>query len=546
MIMDCVRTAGLRLGTRRSMTLRFGHGKRKTKMKKIIFNLKRMWPVDGVMRDLYEMIKSGEKTTEYRDMTKHWADKLRPAIQLEGYRAWFVVGYPKGSLPRLEADITEIDVQDGQYHIHFENVVEVLQNPVDEDLVPGKHPDAETKIHVPEEFKPLLEDLRLLSFDGDNPNRMSKQKTEALWRSLERFGWFKPILVDGDAVLGDGQHRVEVCIERGEYYAPVLRLKDLDDSGRRLLRQVANKLRGSHQEDLDQLEYKRIAEAGDQDSLIKILQLGEKELREALEHEAAPLVDEYKIPALEDVETDIELGDKWLLGEHVLVCGNSGHSSHVNYLMMDELLDCVVTDPPYGVSYREDYMNAPIKGTDDAIQNDGDLEVYQAFIRQLRGLLKPEGPSYMFYSAPDEGVKECLESYGYRVRCQLIWLKKTAHPSFRQNWRQKHEPLYYVVDQEVPSKWYGSRKATTILEYDRPRYEKLHPTMKPVDLYGELITYSTMPDELVGDFFGGSGTMLIAAEKTGRRARVMELDPRYCQIMIDRWEAYTGQEAVQA
>jgi len=146
----------------------------------------------------------------------------------------------------------------------------------------SKYPDVETKVEVPEAFKPLLEDLRKLTKDQQNPNRMTKRAREGLWRSMQKYGWIYPILVDQKGMLGDGEQRLETCLAHKEYYGPVLRL-DVDDVDRRLLRQITNKLRGTHDPDKDLLEYQRLIEGGRRKELISILKIREKELREALE-----------------------------------------------------------------------------------------------------------------------------------------------------------------------------------------------------------------------------------------------------------------------
>ena len=205
-------------------------------MRRAIFRIKKMWPIDGEMRELWPMFLSGEKTSEWRDATDYWRARLVPKPD----RAWIVIGFAKNSLPRLEADVVDVVHHEdtGQFEIKLENIVEVLQNPVAvKDLIAGKHPDTETQVEVPEPYKPLLEDLRLLTFDGDNPNRMTKRKREGLWQSLLKLGWVYPILVDEKGLTADGQQRIETCLAHEEYYAPVLRL-GIDDKDRRLLRQI--------------------------------------------------------------------------------------------------------------------------------------------------------------------------------------------------------------------------------------------------------------------------------------------------------------------
>jgi len=206
-----------------------------------------------------------------------------------------------------------------------------------------KQPDAETEIRVPEEYKPLIEDLRLLTKDGDNPNKMTKSLREGLWRSLQKFGWIYPILASKEGILGDGEQRIETCLSHEEYYGPVLRL-DIEEVDRRLLRQITNKLKGSHDLELDKQEYIRIIQAGRRKDLISILQLREKDLINAIKK-----TDGDDIPDLMDVDTDILLGDVHRLDSHRLMCGDASNPKHLEALLAGDKLDCILTDPPYGI-----------------------------------------------------------------------------------------------------------------------------------------------------------------------------------------------------
>ncbi|NVM57611.1 MAG: hypothetical protein HWN51_05775, partial [Desulfobacterales bacterium] len=209
-----------------------------------------------------------------------------------------------------------------------------------------KHPEAKTDIRVPDEYKPLIEDLRKLTKDGENPNHMTKRAREGLWRSMVKYGWIYPILVDRKGMLGDGEQRLETCLAHKEYYGPVLRL-DVDDVDRRLLRQVTNKLRGVHDPDLDRAEYRRLIEGGRRKELISILQLNEKAIKDALEGKFKE--ETYRIPALEEVVTDIELGDIYQVGPHRILCGDSTEEEYFIKVLDGERARMVMTDPPYNV-----------------------------------------------------------------------------------------------------------------------------------------------------------------------------------------------------
>lgn len=422
-----------------------------------------------------------------------------------------------------------------------------------------KHPDVETKILVPEEFKPLIEDLRELMKDGQNPNQMGKSRREALWRSLKKFGWFKPILVDGGGLLGDGEQRLEACIANEEFYAPVLRL-DVDDKDRRLLRQVANKLRGVHDPDLDAAEYRRIVDAGGQQDLVQILQLREKELREALEN-ISPRLDDYEIPPLDAVETDIVPGDIFRCGAHIIMCGDCRNPEDIKKLIGDRLVELYWTDPPYGVDYAEKVKFLqksaktsrpadPIVG-DDINEKDLDHLLRSAF-RNVGPHLNEYNSFYITFAGTTLRILlNALHAEGWGVHQILVWNKNRTILG-RSDYQYKHELMAYgwkgrvrnrhefiIYGWKIKHKFYGYRDPT-VWDIPAPHKSELHPTMKPVELVERSIVNSTLPQMTVLDTFLGSGTTMIACEKTVRRCLAMEIEPRYVQIAMDRWSHYTG------
>ena len=243
-------------------------------------------------------------------------------------------------------------------------------------------------------------------------------------------------------------------------------------------------------------------------------------------------------------ESVCKMGDIWLLGEHRLMCGDSTNPEDISKLMDGELADLWLTDPPYNVSYEGKTKETLTIEND----NKGDDEFrefliasYAAANANMRG-----GAAFYIWHAGVEGynfLAACRE-VGWKVRQCLIWQKNTIAFG-RQDYQWKHEPCLYGWKDGASHNWYSDRKQTTLLVFDRPTRNSEHPTMKPIPLIAYQMCNSTKPGDLVLDSFGGSGTTMIAAEQMGRRARLMELDPHYCDVIIARWEKLTGKEAVR-
>lgn len=243
-------------------------------------------------------------------------------------------------------------------------------------------------------------------------------------------------------------------------------------------------------------------------------------------------------------ESVCKMGDIWLLGEHRLMCGDSTNPEDISKLMDGELADLWLTDPPYNVSY-EGKTKEKLTIEND---NKGDDEFrefliasYAAANANMRG-----GAAFYIWHADSEGYnfRAACREVGWKVRECLIWQKNTMVLG-RQDYQWKHEPCLYGWKDGASHNWYSDRKQTTLLVFDRPTRNSEHPTMKPIPLIAYQMCNSTKPGDLVLDSFGGSGTTMIAAEQMGRRARLMELDPHYCDVIIARWEKLTGKEAVR-
>lgn len=241
--------------------------------------------------------------------------------------------------------------------------------------------------------------------------------------------------------------------------------------------------------------------------------------------------DDYEIP--DEIETDIVEGDIFDIGQHRLLCGSSTQTDTWKRLMGDELADLVITDPPYNVDYKG--------GTKDGlkIKNDNmsDGDFYQFlydFYTALGSYTKAGGAWYVWHS-DSEGAnfRKAMTDSGIIVRQCLIWVKNSMVMG-RQDYQWKHEPCLYGWKGGAAHGWYSDRKQTTVLNFDRPQRNAEHPTMKPIPLIAYLIGNSSKADDIVCDGFCGSGTTMVAAHQLNRKCYGMELDPKYCQVIVDR------------
>jgi site-specific DNA-methyltransferase (adenine-specific) len=245
-----------------------------------------------------------------------------------------------------------------------------------------------------------------------------------------------------------------------------------------------------------------------------------------------------------------KLGDIWQLGEHRLMCGDATDGLAVSLLMNKELADCMWTDPPYGVNY--------VGKTKDAleIKNDGKEGLYPLLFgafNNAKAVLNPLSPWYIAHPAGALCITfgNAILDSGLKFHETLIWVKNTMVLG-HSDYHFKHEPIYYGWTDgdgragrggHEGTHWFGDHSQTSVLEYAKPSRSESHPTMKPVELVAHCVNNSTRPGMVVLDLFGGSGSTLIACEQTGRKCRMMELDPLYCDVIIQRWETLTGKKA---
>jgi site-specific DNA-methyltransferase (adenine-specific) len=253
-------------------------------------------------------------------------------------------------------------------------------------------------------------------------------------------------------------------------------------------------------------------------------------------------------------ETKVQKGDIWQLGAHRLMCGDSTKAEDVLRLMGEEKADLWLTDPPYNVDYseKEQYKKDLGYGStvhevaiaNDKMTNNEFLDFLVNCYSAAKEVMKP-GASFYIWHADTEGLnfRIALEKIGgMKLSETLVWVKNQMVFG-RQDFHWRHEPCLYGWKLGEGHKWYSDRSQTTVLEFDRPKISEDHPTMKPVPLFAYQIECSTKEGDIVFDDFGGSGTTIVACEQLKRKARLMEFEPHYCNVIIARWEKLTGGKA---
>jgi site-specific DNA-methyltransferase (adenine-specific) len=376
----------------------------------------------------------------------------------------------------------------------------------------------------------------------NNSRKHSDEQVAQIAASIKEFGWTNPILVDGANGIIAGHGRLMAARKLGMEVVPVIELAHLSEPQRKALIIADNKLamNAEWDNDLLMLELGELLEGGFD---LDLLGFGKDELDALLSPTEATegLTDEDAVPEPPAVPVTV-LGDVWLLGKHRVMCGDSCSITDMEKLVADRQADMWLTDPPYNVAYEG--------GTKEklTIQNDSMADdAFRQFLRDAYvtadSTMKP-GAVFYIWHADSEGYnfRGAAKDAGWKVRQCLIW-KKSSLVMGRQDYHWKHEPCLYGWKEGAGHLWAADRKQTTILEFDKPSRNGEHPTMKPVALFEYQMLNNTKGGDLVLDSFGGSGTTLIAAEKNGRHSCLMELDPKYVDVIIKRWQDFTGKTA---
>jgi len=384
-----------------------------------------------------------------------------------------------------------------------------------------------------------------LSLDPRNARKHSQRNLDAIAASLLKFGQRKPLVVHRGVVLA-GNGTLEAARSIGWTEIDVAEVPDDWDNDTAKAYALADN-RTAELAEWDESELaKQLLELVDQDW--DIAELG-FEMPQVIETEP---IDEDDVPEA-PAEPRTKLGDVWQLGKHRLVCGDSTDVTVLDKLLQGEKVDLVWTDPPYGVAIAQATSEADRKArklrTDGlTIENDDlNLEQLTDFLRQaFNAIYSVTKPGAVWYVAAPSGnlfLSFAVPLHELEVwRHTIIWVKDISVLG-RSDYHYKHEAIFYGWTPGAAHQTPPDRKQNSVWEFPKPRVNKEHPTMKPVELVEKAVQNSSLADQIVLDSFGGSGTTLIACEKTKRQARIIELDPKYCDVIVTRWENLTGLKA---
>lgn len=392
--------------------------------------------------------------------------------------------------------------------------------------------------------KPIAELLPYIN----NSRTHTEHQIDQVAASIREFGFLNPVLIDKDGMIIAGHCRVAALRKLNLQSVPCIVADHLTPLQVEAYVIADNKLaeNAGWDEDLLRIELQKLQEQGFD---IDLLGFDETELNALFNEIEIDLKDADEVPELPE-EPITKLGDLWILGDHRLLCGDSTLASDVERLLNGQHPNTMITDPPYGVKLDMSWRDKARTGgnnNSNTIKNDDRADWYDTYS------LFPGAIAYVWHaSAFTDVVMDGLRRAGFEVKQQIIW-NKPALVMGRSHYHWKHEPCWYAVRKGSTASWKGDRKQTTVWDIASPNAsggkrseddKTEHPTQKPVELYMRSILHHTNAGEYIYDPFGGSGTLVIACEKSKRRALTIDLDPKYCDVIVQRWEKLTGNKAV--
>ena len=434
----------------------------------------------------------------------------------------------------------------------------------------------------------LLSDLKPAEYNPRVRLMPEDDEYQKIKESIERFTYVDPIIVNTDGTIIGGHQRYNILLDLG-YEAADVSVVDLDKDDEKALNITLNKLTGQW----DEIKLRDLLEGlkldGYDFTITGFTQNDLDDLNVSLQIEEAAEDEDFDLDkAIEEAKEPItKRGDIWILGRHRLMCGDSTSADDMARLLQGEQVDLVITDPPYNVAYGDkvealnEYLGLDGERLDSQIANDNmDEESFHSFLVDFYEVaeeaMRPGAVIYVFHADSNGYVfRDAWREAGLKLAQCLIW-EKNSFVLGRQDYQWRHEPILYgwkegaghyfiddrsqdtvILEDELDfdsmkksdliayleeiRRWMADR--TTVLYENKPTRNTVHPTMKPVTLVGRLMKNSSKPGWTVLDSFGGSGTTIMAAEQLNRTAYLMELDERFCDVIVKRWEDYTGQKA---
>lgn len=366
-----------------------------------------------------------------------------------------------------------------------------------------------------------------------NARTHSKEQIAQLRASLREFGFVSPAVIDNKYNILVGHGRVQAAREEGYKTVPCVFAENLTDAQKRAYILADNQLalNAGWDEDMLSVELSDL-QADDYD--LSLLGFDEKELEKLMAgpNDTEATDDDFDLTAALEKASFVEKGDLWTVGKHRLLCGDATSAEDVDTLMGDKTANLILTDPPYGVSFK---ASDGLTIENDSLKGDEFYQFLLAAFINMAAHLEKGGAAYVFH-ADTEGLnfRKAFIDAGFHLAGVCIWVKNSLVLG-RSDYQWQHEPILYGFLQNGKHPWYSDRKQTTIWNFDKPKRSKNHPTSKPLDLLSYPIRNSSQENAIVLDTFGGSGSTMMACEQMNRVCYMSELDPKYASVILRRY-----------
>lgn len=366
-----------------------------------------------------------------------------------------------------------------------------------------------------------------------NARTHSKEQIAQLRASLREFGFVSPAVIDSKYNILVGHGRVQAAREEGYTTVPCVFAENLTDAQKRAYILADNQLALGAGWDEEMLSVE-LSDLQDESFDLSLLGFDSDELEKLMNDDSGKNVedDDFNLSAALEKASFVERGDIWTVGKHHLMCGDATSADDVNTLMGNKRANLIVTDPPYGVSFK---ASDGLTIENDSLKGEEFYNFLLSSFKNMADHLEKGGAAYVFH-ADTEGLnfRKAFIDAGFHLAGVCIWVKNSLVLG-RSDYQWQHEPILYGFLQNGKHPWYADRKQTTIWNYDKPKRNKDHPTSKPLDLLGYPIQNSSQENAVILDTFGGSGSTLMACEKLNRICYMMELDPKYASVILRRY-----------
>ena len=383
-----------------------------------------------------------------------------------------------------------------------------------------------------------LVDINKLVPYANNARTHNKEQILKLRSSLREFGFVNPVIIDREYNVLAGHGRIEAAKAENISEVPCVFADHLTEAQKKAYILADNRmaLDAGWDEELLSVEMQELQELGFD---LSMTGFDEKELTDLLGADAdgEAKEDDFDLSAALEKATFVQRGDIWTVGRHKLMCGDATSAEDVSALMGDTKANLILTDPPYGVSFKS---ASGLTIQNDSMKNEEFYTFLLASFQNMVTHLEKGGSAYVFH-ADTEGLnfRKAFIDAGFHLAGCCIWVKDSLVLG-RSDYQWQHEPVLYGFMQNGKHHWYSDRKQTTIWHFDKPKRNANHPTSKPLDLLGYPIGNSTQENGVVIDTFGGSGSTLMACEQMNRICYTMELDEKYASVILRRYVEDTG------